>query len=94
MHYCIKNFDDWHKFVQLSLVLNMHGLGGAEVEFDNFLLSIGSTTRRTKPGDPFCGCIALPDDLMVQGELQELIFPDKPSSGRLSFQSNLYSQKR
>ena len=76
MHYCIKNSIDWHKFVQLPLVKNMRAHGEAEVEFDNFLLSVGSNTRSTKPDDPFCGCIALPQDLMEQGELPEVIFPD------------------
>ena len=55
---------------------NMRARGEAEVEFDNFLLSVGSNTRSTKPDDPFCGCIALTKDLMEQGELLEVIFPD------------------
>ena len=76
MHYCIKNSNYWHTFVQLSLVRNMHARGEAEVKFDNFLLSVGSNTRPTKPDDPFCGCTELPQDLMEQGELTELIFPD------------------
>ena len=76
MHYCIKNSHYWHKFVQLSLVRNMRAGGQAEVEFDNFLLSVGSNTRPTKPDDPFCGCIALPPDLMEQGELPGLIYPE------------------
>ena len=76
MHYCIKNSNYWHKFVQLSLVTNMRARGEAEVEFDNFLLSVGSNTRPTKPDDPFHGCIELPQDLMEQGQLTELIFPE------------------
>ena len=76
MHYCIKNSHYWHKFVQLSLVRNMRAGGQAEVEFDNFLLSVGSNTRPTKPDDPFCSCTALLPNLMEQGELPELIYPE------------------
>ena len=76
MHYCIKNLHYWHKFVQLSLVTNMRVGGQAEVEFDNFLLSVGSNTRPTKPDDPFCSCTALLPNLMEQGELPELIYPE------------------
>ena len=73
MHYCIKNSVHWLKFIQLSLVTNMCTLGDAEVEFDNFLISVGCNTLPTKPHDPFCGCVALPQDLMEQDELPELI---------------------
>ena len=59
MH-CIKNSNYCHKFMQLSLVTNMHAPGKAEVEFGNFFLSVGSNTPPTKPDDPFCGCIELP----------------------------------
>ena len=61
MHYCIKNSVHWQKFVRLPLVTNMHAQGEAEVEFDNFLLSVGSTTQPTKPDYPFRDCIALPE---------------------------------
>ena len=76
MHYCIKNSNYWHKFVHLSLLTNMHPRGEAEVEFANFFLSVGSNTLPTKPDDTFCGCIELLQDLMEQGGLTELIFPD------------------
>ena len=76
MHYCIKNCVDWYKFVQLPLLANMRTCGEAEVEFDNFLLSVGSNNPSTKPDDSLCGCIALPQDLMEHGELPELIFRD------------------
>ena len=72
MHYCIKNSVDPHKVVQLPLLRNMCAPGEAEVEFDNFLLSVGSNTWPTKPDDSFCSCIALPRDLMEKGELAEL----------------------
>ena len=54
----------------------MRARGEAEVEFDNFLLSVVSNTRPTKPDDPFCGYIELPQDLMKQSELTKLIFPE------------------
>ena len=76
MRYCIKNSNYLHKFVQLSLVINMRAHGEAEVEFDNFLLSVGSNTRPTKPYDPFRGYIELPQDSMEQGELTKLICPE------------------
>ena len=72
MHYCIKNSVDLHKFVQLPLLTNMRACGEAEVEFDNFLLSVATNTQPTKPDDPFHGCIALPQDFMEQAELPEL----------------------
>ena len=56
----------------------------SEVEFENFLLGVGSNTRATKTDDPFFGCIALPQDLMEQGELPELIFPDSLSQEDLA----------
>ena len=62
--------------MQLLLVTNMRAHGEAEVELNNFLLSVGSNTQPTKPDDPFRGCVALAEDLMKQGELLELIFPD------------------
>ena len=68
VHYCIKSSVDWHKFLQLSLVTNMRAHGEAEVEFNNFLLSVGSNTRPTKPDDPFCSCIKLAQSLMEQCE--------------------------
>ena len=62
--------------MQLSLVTNMCTRGEAEVEFDNFLISVGCNTLPTKPHDPFCGCVALPQDLMEHDELPELISRD------------------
>lgn len=44
------------------------------MEFDNFLLSVSSIHWSAKPNDLFSGCIALPQDLMEQGERLELIF--------------------
>ena len=56
----------------------------SEVEFENFLLGVGSNTQATKTDDPFFGCIAPPQDLMEQGELPELIFPDSLSQEDLA----------
>ena len=62
---CLKSSPLWHHFTKFSLTENMRAAPG-ELEFANWLLTIGNNEAQTKQDMPYYGAIEIPNSCVIQ----------------------------
>ena len=69
---CVTASDSWKFVKHMPLTINMRA--NSDLDFSNFILSIGEGTAALKENAPYKGRVEIPDELVCKGDLIDEIF--------------------